>query len=449
MVMRHELVFTVGPGLATPAGRITLAQAGLKERADLQEWIREHPQILGEDVRIITCEFDRWISETRKVSDRLDLLGLDPDGRLVLAELKRDEAPESVVAQAVRYAAYASRFTPEALGACYGNYLRGLGEDIGNDAALAILDEHCGGLDAETLRSPRIVLVAGEFIEQVTASIVWLCEQGLDITLIQTAAYQSENDIVLTASQLWPLPTVEEFTIAPRVVEPRAGSRRTRVSRTGRNTVATLVDGDVLADGTVLSLRPNGSYTGAVRSWIEANSELATAIWHPDHATNVLEWNGERWSASGLAEHIVQLAAPDAESSLNGAIWWETSDGLTLTELAGVGTRGRDWTSLHALLKQVRPGEWVSYKTLSDVIGSSPIAVGRHVATCTLCENGWRVMGVNGASREGFHFVAPDDERSQMEVLVAEGVRFNGTYADLTLEVSGDEIAKRVSATSS
>jgi hypothetical protein len=58
-------------------------------------------------------------------------------------------------------------------------------------------------------------------------------------------------------------------------------------------------------------------------------------------------------------------------------------------------------------------------------------------------------MGVNGASREGFHFEAPDDERSQMEVLVAEGVRFKGTYADPTLEVSSDEIAKRVSATSS
>jgi hypothetical protein len=57
-------------------------------------------------------------------------------------------------------------------------------------------------------------------------------------------------------------------------------------------------------------------------------------------------------------------------------------------------------------------------------------------------------MGVNGASREGFHFEATDDERSQMEVLVAEGVRFNGTYADPTLEVSGDQIVERLSAAS-
>jgi hypothetical protein len=57
-------------------------------------------------------------------------------------------------------------------------------------------------------------------------------------------------------------------------------------------------------------------------------------------------------------------------------------------------------------------------------------------------------MGVNGASREGFHFGGSDDERSQMDALVAEGVRFNGTYADPTLEVSGDEIVKRLSAAS-
>jgi hypothetical protein len=35
-----------------------------------------------------------------------------------------------------------------------------------------------------------------------------------------------------------------------------------------------------------------------------------------------------------------------------------------------------------------------------------------------------------------------------MDALVAEGVRFNGTYADPTLEVSGDEIVKRLSAAS-
>lgn len=44
--MRRELVFSVGPSAATSASRLSLAEAGLKERADLQEWIKENPEIL-------------------------------------------------------------------------------------------------------------------------------------------------------------------------------------------------------------------------------------------------------------------------------------------------------------------------------------------------------------------------------------------------------------------
>jgi hypothetical protein len=190
--MHGELVFTALPGQATPAQRRTLADAGLRERADLQEWIRHNPTILGAGVRIVTYEFDRWISGSGTHSDRLDLLGLDTSGRLVVAELKRDGAPDTVEMQAVKYAAYASRFTPETLGACHGHFLRKTtDESITDEEALAQLDEHCGGLDPDLLRSPRIVLVASAFPAPVTAAVVWLCEQGLDISLIEVAAYQA------------------------------------------------------------------------------------------------------------------------------------------------------------------------------------------------------------------------------------------------------------------
>ena len=55
-----ERVFTVTGSAATPAQPITLAEAGLRERSDLQEWVLAHPEIIGDDVLVVAFEFDRW-----------------------------------------------------------------------------------------------------------------------------------------------------------------------------------------------------------------------------------------------------------------------------------------------------------------------------------------------------------------------------------------------------
>ena len=85
--------------------------------------MRANPEILGDDVRIVTFEFGTWQAQQHPKADRLDLLGLDGDGRLVVAELKRNHAPDSIDLQAIKYAAFASRFTPATLGKAHAEYL--------------------------------------------------------------------------------------------------------------------------------------------------------------------------------------------------------------------------------------------------------------------------------------------------------------------------------------
>lgn len=51
--MQEEHLFRIEAGKAFATTPITLAEAGLKEREDLQEWIIEHPEILGEDVGLL------------------------------------------------------------------------------------------------------------------------------------------------------------------------------------------------------------------------------------------------------------------------------------------------------------------------------------------------------------------------------------------------------------
>ena len=62
------------------------------------------PAILGEELLIITSEYDRF----DKTNERLDLLALDKDGNLVVIELKRDDSGKNVDLQAIKYAAYCS-----------------------------------------------------------------------------------------------------------------------------------------------------------------------------------------------------------------------------------------------------------------------------------------------------------------------------------------------------
>ena len=59
---------------------------------------------MGEELLIIQKEFDGF-EDTR---ERLDLLALDKEGRLVLIENKLDDTELDVVWQAIKYAAYVS-----------------------------------------------------------------------------------------------------------------------------------------------------------------------------------------------------------------------------------------------------------------------------------------------------------------------------------------------------
>lgn len=215
--MADELVFAVDGNDALPAVPITLAEAGLREREHLQEWVLKNPQILGPGVLIITSEFDRWVSKAGQEKDRLDVLGLDQEGRLVVAELKRDAAPDTVEMQAIKYAALASRFDLDMLAEAHSSFItKTTGEPLPLEDATERLEAQTEyRISSETLRIPRIVLLAGSFPATVTATTVWLSEMGLDITLVRIQAYRTDAGVTVTVSQHYPPPDVEDFTVAP------------------------------------------------------------------------------------------------------------------------------------------------------------------------------------------------------------------------------------------
>ena len=190
----------------------------------MQEWVISHPSILGDGVRVVTFEFDRWTSKAGDPRDRLDVLGLDQTGRLVVAELKRGTAPDTTEMQAIKYAAMASRFTVEALVGRYIEFAARQGHSVVPEEALDELQEHAGReLADDGLKSPRIVLAAEGFGVTTTTAAVWLSEQGVDITLMTYRAYRlPDGQVVVSTSQLFPVPNAEDMTAGPKSKEASA-----------------------------------------------------------------------------------------------------------------------------------------------------------------------------------------------------------------------------------
>ncbi|MHB8653681.1 MAG: DUF4268 domain-containing protein [Terriglobia bacterium] len=183
----------------------------LFERQDLSKWVEQYPAILGEELLIVTTEYDRF----DKTNERLDLLAVDKQGNLVVIELKRDDSGKSVDLQATKYAAYCSTLRLGDLVEMYTRYQKQKGAELSKEAAQHVLLKFIDNDDFEELNDrPRIILVAKEFRPEVTASVLWLRKFGIDISCVKWDPYElSEDCVVFNSSVLIPLPEAKDFII--------------------------------------------------------------------------------------------------------------------------------------------------------------------------------------------------------------------------------------------
>jgi len=90
-------------------------------------------------------------------------------------------APHTIHMQAVNYAAMVSRLTPDDVAEMYAAHQTSRGHQMDSSSALTELTT-LKLVTPKTVRRPRIVLVASDFSASVTNSVVWLREQGVDIS---------------------------------------------------------------------------------------------------------------------------------------------------------------------------------------------------------------------------------------------------------------------------
>jgi hypothetical protein len=360
-MVNGELVFTVTGASAVAARPISLSEAGLRERQHLQEWVIAHPEVLGAAIKIVAFEFGSWTgSSGDRERDRLDILALDGEGRLIVVELKRDKAPDTVDMQALKYAALVSRFTRDDLNKVHARHLtRQSGVEVSIDEATAELDAWAE-ITEDTLRLPSIILMASDFPQTVTATVVFLHQQlSLDVRLLVFQAYQTTNDVLITVSQHYPPPGIEEFVLSPEVSEAqRAKSGKSNRQREA-NTVARLIDGDVLSQGEMLTFAaPSADLQEQLAAWLDAAPGRRVAEWQDDPISPLLwQSDGNSYSPTGLARLILEEGA-GRTAAVQGPLYWTNEAGQSLVQLAAALADAFDLpleTHTNKLSKRLRP----------------------------------------------------------------------------------------------
>ena len=183
----------------------------LQERPHLQEWLVQTPEALGEELLVIQKEFDGF-ADTR---ERLDLLALDKEGRLVVIENKLDDSGRDVVWQALKYVAYCSSLKKTEIVEIYQKYLD---RWLNGQNAVANL---CEFLDVEDLddtvlnagNEQRLLLVAANFRKEVTATVLWLIRHGVRAQCFRIVPYSSGEELLIDLQQIIPTPEAADYMI--------------------------------------------------------------------------------------------------------------------------------------------------------------------------------------------------------------------------------------------
>ena len=278
----------------------TFADAGMRERNDLQRFLRSQIDVIAPDTLVLAEEFGEWEDSHR----RLDLLGIDKDANLVVIELKRTEDGGHMELQAIRYAAMIAALTFDRAVDIYRRYLTALGsEGDPRERILEFLDWEEPDED-QFAQEVRIVLASAEFSKEITTAVLWLNELGLDIRCVRLRPCQDGERLLLDVQQVVPLPEAEEYQ-----VRIRDKTRLERVARRDRERRA------------AFNFEMVGVPIGAELSFERDENVICRVV---DGRT--VEYSGQITSLSNAAQQALGV-----EYSVQGPIYW-MYEGETLDE---------------------------------------------------------------------------------------------------------------------
>lgn len=203
-----------------PCDETDFKSNSILERQHIEKWIENYPAILGEELLVITTEYDRF----DKTSERLDILALDKDGNLVVIELKRDDSGKNADLQAIKYAAYCSTLRLSDVCQLHQAYCKKQGQILDDEQVRGKILAFIENEEFEEINErPRIILVSRQFRPEVTASVLWLRKFDVDISCVKLSPYEMGNgEIAFESNIVIPLPEAREFIVETERKENRS-----------------------------------------------------------------------------------------------------------------------------------------------------------------------------------------------------------------------------------
>jgi hypothetical protein len=291
----------------------------MRERADLQRLLRNQINVVLPDALVIAEEFGEW-EESRR---RIDLLAIDKDANLVVVELKRTEDGGHMELQALRYAAMVSTMTFDEAITIYGDYLRRSGEATDPQQKLLEFLEW-DELDEEHFaQDVRIILVSAEFSKELTSSVLWLNDYGLDIRCVRIKPYNDHGRTLIDVQQVIPLPEAIEYQVRVSV--------KTRQERTARISKKDITKYVVSVYGLpALKLETRDALFHIVKSLCEHGIA-------PAKIAELIHWRSDRvfFEVEGVhsSEEYIKLASPRLETTgkpFDESRWYCSDDELII-----------------------------------------------------------------------------------------------------------------------
>ncbi len=214
---------SIGLWQIVESGPSRLVAAELEAERDLETWIERDPALLEQGLVIVGRQI-------RLEAGPLDLLAIDPQGRWVLIEIKRERLRREVIAQAIDYASCLSRLDPAWLRSQCDAYLR-----TRNTGAVLdeILEQRGGSVgNEEDGREVIIYLVGAGYDPGLERMVGYLSDRAeLSVRMVTFSVFKDAQDRLVLARD------IHESAEEPAVVTGRA-----RATSLSADTVLALAD---------------------------------------------------------------------------------------------------------------------------------------------------------------------------------------------------------------